>query len=275
VQAKVKAREDERDNYVNRIKSEHDTATRYVSDVARAIEPHNGLLRSLNVNPITAIEAVMNDAAVAYVGTLEQKKDLIARVMQTAGLTLADLNNTVDNSANPGNNGASHSSSAELAALQARLRVAEAQLQDKEQQSQQSQLSSVRTKVADVVTSLMTEKGQDGKPLRPHFDKLQLPIAKIAKSIRDFEVGQGNDPDYRDIMQQAYEIAVSRDPEIKAAKEAEQREQEQRKRDEAARAVKAQAMSTPKATGINGTAPANARPVSFREALTQELRKQS
>jgi hypothetical protein len=270
VQAYVKSREDERDNYLNRIKSEHDTATRYVTDVAKVIEPHTPLLKSIGVNPIQAIEAVMSDAAIAYVGTPQQKIDLVKRVFQTTGLNPAEVfGEGIDNPANTGVNGAS--SSAELATLRAQLQAAHAQLDAVRQQSEQTQLSTVRNSVATTVSELASEKGADGKVLRPYFEQLQSPIAKIAKSLTDYEIGLGKQPDYRAILAEAYEIALSRDPEIKAQREAEAKAELQRKNEEAARAAKAKAMNTPKVTGIAGISQKEGKPRSFREELQARL----
>ena len=270
VQAKIKSREDEREVYVNRIKSEHDTSTRYVRDVAEAIKPHDGLLRSLNVNPIQAIGAVMNDAAIAYIGTPQQKRDLVMRVMQTSGLTPQDL---LDNGAEAGQpTGNGQGSSAELQALQARLRVAEAQRLEIEQQFSQREVGIRRTQLASTVSELMAEKGADGKPIRPFFEKLQDSIALYAKSMADAEKARGIEPDYRPILDLAYTLAEAKSPDVQNMKKAEAAELERRKKEEAERLAKAKAMSTPKASGAVGASVNGNKNKPFKELLTGYIR---
>lgn len=239
-------------NGFNRRMGQMASRERELSGLQKSIQPHMDRLQRAGMNPEVAIQrALAWDAHIAQNGPKG-----ILEMAQAYGIDPQAL--TQGTGQQEYMTPTERSLQQKLDDMQRQLMGTQAQFQNQSREAQQRQRLLREENANRAIQGFMHAKDPSGKPLHPHFEHLAPMMTRLLQS----QVAQN--------MDQAYEMAASLDPDVKAARErarqAAERKANERKVEQVRKA--SNAGITSKSTGRNSNK-------SFEDEVAAEYRKRT
>lgn len=188
VQRYISDRERERDADYTRKTQEIADIRRFSDEVRPIIERHQPLIAHSGASPAEAVNQLFG----MYEFSQRDPAGYLKWAAQSLGVDLAQLTQAPDEYIDPG-----------VAQLRNQLQPLAQQVQSVTQYIEQDRQQRENERINAEITAFASERGQDGNPTHPHFEKVRGEMGRL--------IGAGISAN----MQDAYERAVWADPAIR------------------------------------------------------------